>query len=309
MPTGEPPAGRRQGTRGGRAPRRGSAGYSLVVLIMALSVLSIMLAAALPMWSERIKRDKEEELISRGWQYVEAIRVFQKRFQRFPVSFDELLKAKPRCIRQLWKDPMTDDGPFVPIFLGQGSQIQVPGMPDAQGQNSGLSSNSSLTFSSEQPPTVPGAPGQTGQQAAGSGSDANQPVAVGPIVGVRSRSTAKSLLLFYGHDHYNLWEFRLEMLTRGAGNTQVAGSVAGIGVTSGRGGGLALSTRWLGRPMPGFPTPGSTLMPGSLPGSSSGFGSSGFGNSGFGNSGFGSGSGATPAPSPTPQPGTGGPVS
>ena len=47
--------------------RRGAAGYSLVMVIMAVTVLNIMLAAALPKWSEMIKRDKEEELISRGW--------------------------------------------------------------------------------------------------------------------------------------------------------------------------------------------------------------------------------------------------
>lgn len=86
--------------------RRGAAGYSLVVLIMAVTVLNIMLAAALPKWSGMIQRDKEEELISRGWQYAEAIRVFQRRFQRYPLKLEELIKVKPRCIRQLWKDPM-----------------------------------------------------------------------------------------------------------------------------------------------------------------------------------------------------------
>ncbi|MBV8200213.1 MAG: type II secretion system protein, partial [Acidobacteria bacterium] len=101
---------------------RGAAGYSLVVLIMAISVLNIMIGAALPKWSEMIQRDKEEELISRGWQYAEAIRVFQHRFQRYPTKLDELIKVKPRCIRQLWKDPMTGSGEWTPIFLGQGGK-------------------------------------------------------------------------------------------------------------------------------------------------------------------------------------------
>jgi type II secretory pathway pseudopilin PulG len=195
------------------------AGYSLVVVIMAVTVLNIMLAAALPAWSEMIKRDKEEELISRGFQYAEAIRVFQKRFQRFPTKLDDLIQVKPRCIRQLWKDPMTEDGKWDLIFLNQGSPIHPP------------------------PGTVqPGTP---------EGLDPNQPkITIGPIVGVRSRSSKQSLLQFYGHDRYDEWEFRIEMLSRPSPNPRVPGA------------GMALSTRWLGRPMPSFVPVGTGLPPG-----------------------------------------------
>lgn len=208
------------------ARRRGAAGYSLVMLIMAVTVLNIMIAVALPKWSEMIKRDKEEELISRGWQYAEAIRLFQKRFQRYPVKLDELIKVKPRCIRQLWKDPMTASGEWAPILLGGvGSPIHPPGTPET--------------------------PKPQGQ-----GLDPNQPqITNGPIVGVRSRSPQKSLLVFFGHERYDEWEFRVEMLTQGGGRRYIPG----------RGAGLTLSTRWLGRPMPSFVPPGSQ-MPNGLPG-------------------------------------------
>ena len=62
------------------AARSFAPGYSLVVVVMLITVMSILVAAALPLWSAQIKRDKEEELISRGMQYAEAIRVFQRRF-------------------------------------------------------------------------------------------------------------------------------------------------------------------------------------------------------------------------------------
>jgi type II secretory pathway pseudopilin PulG len=205
---------------------RGAAGYSLVVLIMAITVLNIMIAAALPKWSGMIRRDKEEELISRGFQYAEAIRVFQRRFQRYPVKLEELIKVKPRCIRQLWKDPMTDSGEWTLIFQNQGSPIAVPGTPKT-------------------PPSQ--------------GLDPNQPqISVGPIVGVRSRSTRESLLIFFGHQTYDEWEFRVEMLTRGP-TTGSPGAGTGI---SNR---LMLSTRWLGRPMPSFVPPGGMPATG-LPG-------------------------------------------
>jgi type II secretory pathway pseudopilin PulG len=225
----------------------GAAGYSLVVVIMVVTVLNIMLAAAMPKWSEMIKRDKEEELISRGFQYAEAIRVFQKRYGRLPTRLDELVKAKPRSIRQLWKDPMTQDGQWELIFPGQGSPIHPPGGPQ-------------LT------------PGQ--------GLDPNQPkIQAGPIVGVHSRSTDKSLLVFFGHEHYDEWEFRVEMITGGAGV-----SSGGVGVPASRMGpmAMALSTRWLGRPMPNFTPPGNGLPPGSIqpPGGSSIPGSRGGGPGG-----------------------------
>lgn len=227
MVTSRTSAGSGSVSLGPAAARRGAAGYSLVMLIMAVTVLNVMLAAALPKWSEMIKRDKEEELISRGWQYAEAIRVFQRRFQRYPVKLDELIKAKPRCIRQLWKDPMTANGEWAPILLFQGSPVHVPGTP-------------------EMPPAQ--------------GLDPNQPqVTAGPIVGVRSRSPGKSLLVFFGHERYDEWEFRVEMLTRGGGR----GGDPRVPRPSSA---LQLSTRWLGRPMPSFVPPGSQPFPAGAPG-------------------------------------------
>jgi type II secretory pathway pseudopilin PulG len=230
----------------------------MVMLIMSITVLSIMLTAALPRWSEIIQRDKEEELISRGWQYVEAIRVFQKRFQRYPTTLDELVKVKPRCIRQLWKDPMTADGQFVPIFLGQGGQLTpIPGLGQpGLGTNPGQPPpGNGLNPSQPGQPDQPGQPGQPGQPP-GNGLDPNNPqIAAGPIVGVHSRSTQKSLLVFFGHEHYNEWEFRIELLTR------PPTAAPGVAIP---GGGMALSTRWLGRPIESFAPIGSGLQPSAL---------------------------------------------
>ena len=69
-----------------------------------------MLAAVLPLWSTAIRREKEEELIFRGLQYAEAIRVFQNRYHHLPNRLEELLEVKPRCIRLLWTDPLSKDG-------------------------------------------------------------------------------------------------------------------------------------------------------------------------------------------------------
>ncbi len=84
-------------------------GYTLLILMFALFVMSLGLLIAVPVWQTQLQREKEEELIFRGKQYVEAIRLYQtKKPATFPKSLDELLKEK--CIRKLYKDPMTGQG-------------------------------------------------------------------------------------------------------------------------------------------------------------------------------------------------------
>jgi hypothetical protein len=90
--------------------------------------------------------------------------------------------------------------------------------------------------------------------------------AVGPIIGVYSKSSGKSHLIFYGHEHYNEWRFTEDLLRV---NAQPPSSLPGIR-DPGAGAPLPnFSTRWLGRPMPfldqGQPQNG-TLPDGGTPG-------------------------------------------
>jgi len=84
-------------------------GYSLIILLVVISVMSIGLLVAVPVWKTQIQREKEEELIFRGKQYVEAVRIYQmKNPGRFPKTLDELLEEK--CIRKLFTDPIIKEG-------------------------------------------------------------------------------------------------------------------------------------------------------------------------------------------------------
>ena len=122
-----------------RAPRhvRGrqrDAGYNLVALAVMITVLNILVAKALPLWSAVIQREKEAELIFRGMQYAEAIRVYEKRFNKLPVKLEELIEVEPRTIRQLWENPMDEDGAWELIPAGQGQPLrgQNPTTPDGR---------------------------------------------------------------------------------------------------------------------------------------------------------------------------------
>ncbi|MEM6795180.1 MAG: hypothetical protein AAF725_14470 [Acidobacteriota bacterium] len=114
--------------RGCRLPR-GSRGYNLVVLTVSFTLLTIWVASVTPLWSHQIKRDKEAELIFRGLQYAEAIRRYQQQTGSLPTKLRDLIEVEPRCIRQLWTNPMTEDGRWGLIPEGV-----TPGAP-GQGQN------------------------------------------------------------------------------------------------------------------------------------------------------------------------------
>ncbi len=79
------------------------------MLTFAVFLLALGLLVALPVLQTETQREKEEELIFRGRQYAEAVRVYvQKNPGRFPASLKELLDKK--CIRRLFRDPFSPDG-------------------------------------------------------------------------------------------------------------------------------------------------------------------------------------------------------
>jgi type II secretory pathway pseudopilin PulG len=177
--------------------RVGERGYNLVALAMIIAVTTILVLAAAPLWSSRIQRDREEELISRGFQYAEAIRVFQKRFGRLPNRLEELLQIEPRSIRQLWKDPMTEEGAWAVIveLPGRGrmafdSRTGAPLVPlDADGDGR-----------PDPPPPAPPRPLDGGT------------VAVGPIHGVKSLARGDAFHELFEKSDFGDWEFTVDVL-------------------------------------------------------------------------------------------------
>ncbi|HEV2855440.1 MAG TPA: hypothetical protein VHC97_21790 [Thermoanaerobaculia bacterium] len=250
-----------------RTKKRAEDGYSLVILIVAVTVLNILVAAMLPLWSTAIKREKEEELIFRGFQYAEAIRVFHQRYQRYPNKLEELLEVKPRSIRQLWKDPMTEDGKWALIFQNQPQgplHPQTPGNGPPQDPQQGQGGNR------QQPPEDQGGdddPGEDGDGRPQLGVHKGDTVQIGPIIGVRSKSSEKSMLVFYGRERYDEWQFTETLILGGGDPVAISnnGNPQAVGVPGPAG--LQFSTRWLGRPMRGFNQQpgGGALQDGTLP--------------------------------------------
>ena len=185
-------AGSAIGPGPGNAARRthaGDSGFTLVTLVVLMGVMAIFLTVAIESVTFQQRREKEEELIFRGTQIVEGIRLYRARAGRFPVTVDELAKAKPRVLRKVWADPMTGKPDWSPVFLGEeGTTVTPTPNPSATPQ-----------------PTPPGA--------GGGGS-------VGTVVGVKSRICADSIKVYNGHTRYCEWKFFYDP-NKPMGNTPV----------------------------------------------------------------------------------------
>ena len=173
-------------------------GYTLVAAVVLVAVTSVLVAMALPSWSHAIQREKEEELIFRGLQYAEAIRVFQSRFGRYPVRLEELISVNPRCIRQLWTDPMSDSGEWGLIYA------QGTGGRQRPGQRAG-----GVTPDRQQGGPVAGGSGPS--QLGGSQGGRRSARAVAPILGVHSTSSEKAIKQFSGGASHSDWLFTAEL--------------------------------------------------------------------------------------------------
>jgi type II secretory pathway pseudopilin PulG len=169
-------------------------GYTLVALMVGLTVMSILIAAVLPLASTQAQRDKEDELIFRGFQYAEGIRIFRRRWGRYPNTLKEMYEIRPRSIRKLWKDPITNSDTWGLVTLTTGAPLV--GTTTAQPPGAGTA------------PTP--APAPTPQPTPGFG--APPATTTGPVMGVYSLSRKKAFRLFNGRDVYNQWQFTEQTL-------------------------------------------------------------------------------------------------
>ena len=159
------------------------AGYSLVILMLALFVLAIGLLVAVPVWTTQVQREKEEELIFRGEQYVEAVRLYlAKNPATFPKSIDDLVRG--RCLRRPYRDPMTKDGKWNLILQYGAGVPRRPTQPAGVGAQSG---------GIKQVLVVP--------------QDSLSAVENPRLLGVVSTSTKKSFRIYNEGESYDEWLF------------------------------------------------------------------------------------------------------
>ncbi len=227
-----------------RTNARAEGGYILLLLIFFTAVLLVStLSVGLSVKTEA-QRQKEEEMIWRGKQYVRGIKLYVRKNQgHFPTSLDNLTKpgvGNIRYMRQAYKDPMNKvDGAWRLIYVGPNGQLigslrppqanlQLPqtgglGTPAAALAGAGNKQPGSpggQNPSGTQPGTNPGANGENPQGTdfgtSDTGSSSNpQPITGtdtptiigGNIIGVGSKINQRSIKVYEKAKNYRQFEF------------------------------------------------------------------------------------------------------
>jgi type II secretory pathway pseudopilin PulG len=177
-----------------RASTRRDSGYAMAALLVALAVIGVIISVALPAWRTILQREKEEELIFRGRQYARAIQLYQRKVANaFPPSVDVLVEQ--RYLRKKYTDPVNGNAEFEILYQGTLAQRRA-----ALAGGRGAAAAGTATV-----PASTGTSGQLTTQGSAFGSQAAGPR--GGVVGVASKSTAKSLRIYDGRTVYNEWQF------------------------------------------------------------------------------------------------------
>jgi type II secretory pathway pseudopilin PulG len=168
-----------------------------VIVLAGITVMMIMMGAAVPTWKYVMQDDREQELYFRGDQIACAIEAYQrKNANTFPPSFEVLVKGK--YLRHEYKDPMVKGGKW--RLVRPGEAVPVSGIPTG-----GASPRPNASPSPSAPPSAFGPAGGT---------------SVGAIAGVASLSHDNSLRIFNGRTRYDQWIFL-------AGQPRLLGRTAG----------------------------------------------------------------------------------
>lgn len=98
----------------GERARRSQAGFTYIGLLILVTVLGILLAAAGEVAATTAQREREAQLLWVGHAYRAAIGRYWMQRRAYPRALEDLVGAAPedpvqvRCLRRLYPDPMTN---------------------------------------------------------------------------------------------------------------------------------------------------------------------------------------------------------
>lgn len=201
-----------------RRTNKNQGGYALILVVFFTALILVAcMSIGLRVQTEG-RREKEQEMIWRGKQYTRGIKLYYRKFGRFPNSMDDLVKPKLgnlRFMRQAYKDPMNkEDGSWRLIYVGPAGQligslkpqpggIQMPvapgqpaagaGVPAAGGTSTGFGAQPGAAGAVSQPGAAPAAPasgaattgtgtGAQGTDTSGAGDAQNVPMGDTPTI-------------------------------------------------------------------------------------------------------------------------------
>jgi general secretion pathway protein G len=121
-----------------RRTRSRCSGFTLLEMVIVMSIILILMSIALPIYSQSVLRARESVLRQDLFELRSLISQYTLDKQKAPQSLDDLVTAG--YLKQLPKDPMTNEANWVPkqedVLLS--ADQQDPGIEDVNSASSGI---------------------------------------------------------------------------------------------------------------------------------------------------------------------------
>jgi hypothetical protein len=254
--------------------------------------LILIVSAATPSLLLQGRREREDETVWRGKQYVRAIRLYFQKNGRYPASLDDLTKpglSNVHFLRRVYTDPMNRaDGTWRAIYMSPAGlltgSVRYHSLQEmALAQGLALPAQTIAPQGTGQPAGTQPKAGQPGTTAAPQGAGGlsptpstssaspvtpvplqavDGPVMGGLVIGIGSKVKESSIRVYQGGDTYFQWEFIFNPLAGGVGQlpgaTPAAGAPAAGQPATGQPstGQPGNGQPTFGQPSTGQPTPG-----------------------------------------------------
>jgi type II secretory pathway pseudopilin PulG len=187
----------------------------MAALLVGMSIMAILMGAALPVWNKQAQREREEEYLFRAHEYARAVMKFRQRIANTnPPTVDVLVQQ--RFLRRKYKDPITGDD-FQLVYQTAGAGIQ-PGGPGAATPGGPVLPGAGTSPGGTSPGgTSPGATSPFGTPTNSTGGTPTAGTGAPGIIGVVSKSKGTSIKIYNGRTRYDQWAVTYQDVKPGKG--------------------------------------------------------------------------------------------
>jgi hypothetical protein len=194
-------------------PHARESGYVLLGVTIILVIMGIFMGMAVPVWQHVMQREREEELLWRGRQYVQAIELYQKKHPgAYPPNVEILVEQK--FLRKAYEDPMAEDGEWK-VLRQLSPEIRSMMTPGGQRGRQGRQTRRGRQQQMEQEQREQERERRTSSFQTGRPRGRDDETALGGVVGVVSTSEEETIRIWEGKTKYNEWLFVYAGETRG----------------------------------------------------------------------------------------------
>jgi general secretion pathway protein G len=131
-----------------RSKKDSRRGFTMLELIIVISIMAILVSIAVPNFTTTIKQSREAVLRQNLFTLRDVISQYELDKQKYPQSLDDLVQAG--YMKQLPKDPITGQPDWVPEQASEDT-IMSPDQQSDEGGIDDVHSSSALTGSDGKP--------------------------------------------------------------------------------------------------------------------------------------------------------------